>query len=174
MSTTPTVRTGTIEPDTIDSDASRRVRNRDVLVTASLVIVIVVGLIVARTVRSDRAPEPDPASVIEAYIAAFNERDIDAMMTQFAADAQLLGHPFATEAVGAAAIRDVQVEDLANAAPTDAIRLLDLDVAGDVVTWNQVYENRQGEFWCAGGHRAVVVDDAIARWEFSGDPRRCS
>jgi hypothetical protein len=95
------------------------------------------------------------------------------MLTQFAADAQLLGHPFAEEAVGASAIRDVLVSDLANAAPTDAIRVFDLEIAGDVVTWSQVYENDRGEFWCATGNRAIVVDDEIVRWHFSQDRRRC-
>lgn len=176
MSTTRTVHPPTIESDAVDPETSKRGRNGPGFVFTVVIVVIAViagGLIAARAVRSDRASQAGPAAVIEQYVEAFNEGDIDAMMNQFADDAQLIGHPFAAEAFGATAIRDVQIGDLANAAPTDAIRVSDLEVVGDVVTWNQVYENRRGEFTCATGNRAVVVDDEIVRWEFAEHRHRC-
>ena len=115
----------------------------------------------------------DPAAVIEDYAAAYNAGDIDAVMALFSEESVVRGHPFATESTGLDAIRTVQIADIAAAASVDAYAISNVQVAGDTVTWDHVWENGEGSFFCQQGHTAVVEDGAIKSWTWPDDDFDC-
>lgn len=51
-------------------------------------------------------PTTDPASVVQRQLEAYNDRDVDALMAIYAADAQLFEHPDKLLAQGTAALRE--------------------------------------------------------------------
>jgi len=141
------------------------------IVAVVAVVIALVGTVWAISLRD--AGEADPSAVIEEYELAYNDADIERIMNLFADDSVLLGHPYADDLVGHAAIRDVQIRDLANSGSTGEYRMFGVHVVGDTVTWDHVYVNDRSEQFCAGGNRAIVVDGRITRWEFARDVRRC-
>jgi hypothetical protein len=107
--------------------------------------------------------DADPGETVQAYIDAYNIRDIDAVMAVFADDAVITNHPFASRIEGAEAIRSLQVDDFQAAGSDNAYEISDLEVSGDTVTWNHVWLDR-----CTGtGNEAVVENGKIVSWEFA-------
>ena len=51
-------------------------------------------------------PSPDPASVVQRQLEAYNARDIEALLAAYAADAEVFEHPSKLLASGAAALRE--------------------------------------------------------------------
>jgi hypothetical protein len=51
---------------------------------------------------------PDPESVVQRQLAAYNARDIDALMSTYADDIELFEHPSKLLASGAAEVRERQ------------------------------------------------------------------
>lgn len=107
--------------------------------------------------------DADPGETIQAYIDAYNARDIDAVMALFADDAVITDHPFAGVTEGTEAIRTLHVRDVEAAGGDDAYQISDLQVSGNTVTWNHVWNER-----CTGiGNEATVMDGAIVSWQFA-------
>ena len=115
----------------------------------------------------------DPASVIQAYTAAYNAGDIEAVMTFFSEDSVVTGHPFAAESAGLTAIRLVQVADISAAAAENAYTISNMEVTGDTVTWDHVWTNGFGTQFCVQGHRAVIQDGKILTWAWPGGGFDC-
>jgi hypothetical protein len=77
------------------------------------------------------APNPDPATVVQRQLDAYNARDIDGLMAIYAADAGLYEHPDKLLATGTAALRErfaVRFQE-----PNLHAALLHRVVAGDIV-----------------------------------------
>ena len=105
----------------------------------------------------------DPGETIQAYIDAYNARDIDAVMAVFADDAVIRNHPFASVTEGAQAIRVLQSDDIEAAGRNDAYAISNLAVSGDTVTWNHVWNER-----CTGTRNEAVVEGGkIVSWVFA-------
>lgn len=122
--------------------------------------------------KSDAAAN-DAATTIDAYIDAYNTGDIDAVMALFSEDSVMNAHPMDDEAIGLAAIRAVQVQDLAAAAAENAYTISNLQVAGSTVTWDHVWTARDGRQSCQYGHIATVEDGKILSWTWPGGGFSC-
>jgi hypothetical protein len=119
------------------------------------------------------ADHVDPAEVVRDYRTAFNDRDLERLMSLFDVDSVVTDHPFATRSEGLAAIRSLQLRDIVASADADAYQMSNIEVAGDTVTWNHEYTNADGFHWCADGNSATVADGKILNWTFAPNPRRC-
>lgn len=115
-----------------------------------------------------------PEAVIDLYRTAYNEGDIDTVMTLFAEESAVVGHPHAPQSVGLAELRSLQRSDMASAASTEAYEFSSVDVAGSTVTWNSRWTNVDGDAWCAEEHVAVIVDGRIVEWRFAPEPQPCA
>ena len=112
------------------------------------------------------------ARTIEAYLDAYNDRDLDAVMALFAEDSELVAHPFGNGS-GIEEITAIHRMDLSAASSTEPPYLFErLRVEDGVVTWDHRWVNARGEVYCGSGHRAVVTDGTITRWEFP-EPELC-
>lgn len=119
------------------------------------------------------AASTDPAAVIAEYRVAYNDGDIERVMSLFSDDSVINGHPFAGRSEGLDAIRALQIDDLASADPSDAYRIDHVDVVGDTATWSHVFTNAAGERWCGEENRAVVRNAKIVIWDFAPDRYPC-
>ncbi len=118
--------------------------------------------------------ERTPGETIEAYIAAYNAHDIDAVMAFFTDESVVTGHPFSTTSSGTSSIRTLHVTDLSAAAAETAYTISNVEVTGDTVTWDHVWVNNKGEEFCQQGQRAVVKDGTIVSWTWPpGDDFSC-
>lgn len=142
------------------------------LAVAVAIVAVLAVAFIARD-QEDVETRADPTQVIENYRIAYNSGDIERVMALFRDESVLTGHPLAATSVGLVAIRDVQIRDLAVAAPTDAYRMSNFDVSGDRVTWDHEFTNAEGVHWCAEGNSAVIADGNIEYWAFAADPHRC-
>lgn len=123
----------------------------------------------------------DAEQTIEAYFEAYNAKDIDGVMALFGEMSILRGHPYSGLASGAggdsysglAEIRVVQEQDMENSADVDAYTIHNVDVEGNIVRWDHVYENHLGQLWCGTGHVAEVVDGIIVEWRFAPNRYQC-
>ena len=151
-----------------------------------IVLVVAVGLLGA--CGSDEA---DPAAAIEAYGEAFNAGDLDAVMALFSEASVVVDHwraadsPFraaspllAGEALGPFFIESLGGADLVEAVPPDAeavpenaLRISNVEVSGNTVTWDEVYTSGVGFRICSDGVTAVIEDGTIMTWTYPDDVR---
>ena len=131
-------------------------------------VVAVVAIVLATDSNGSNVAGDDPASVIQAYTAAYNAGDIDAVMALFSEESVVTGHPFAAESAGLTAIRVVQVADIAAAAAENAYTISNVEVTGDTVTWDHVWTRNNTQQFCVQGHRAVIQDGKILSWVWPG------
>jgi hypothetical protein len=73
-----------------------------------------------------------------AHVAAYNSGDIDEIMVFFSEESAITGHPYPVEARGLDGIRQLHVSDRQAAAVEDPYTILNLVVADDTVTWDQI------------------------------------
>ena len=122
----------------------------------------------------DMQDSPDPESVVQRQLDAYNARDIDALMATYAQDAQIFEHPATLLADGAAQIRERQAVRLRE--PNLHAALVQRMVMGNLVIDHEkvtrtfpegtgriemvaIYEVRQGKIaraWFAFG--AKILD----------------
>jgi len=121
-----------------------------------------------------------PRETIEAYVAAYNAQNIEAVMAFFTEESALIGHPFGAEARGISLIRNVQVQDMIAASDSDAFTgvgdaytISNVEVAGDTVTWDHVWVNNRGQEYCAQGQRAVIKEGTILTWTWPPGDSSC-
>ena len=101
----------------------------------------------------------DSGATIESYISAYNEGDLDAVMTHFTQESVIVGHPtdFDPQADDIYSIERLHKEDLR----FDQIYVIsNVVVNDDTVTWDSVW----GEDGCVKGQSAVVKDGTILTW----------
>ncbi len=123
------------------------------------------------------APEvvtPTPQAPIEAYIEAFNAKDLDAVMELFTEESVVTGHPDlgnrerGPAVQGLTEIRSLLSNSMAVAADVDAYRITNLRVVpGNKVRWDHIWTNTDGEDYCANANNAVVEDGKILSWLYS-------
>jgi hypothetical protein len=82
------------------------------------------------------SPPPDPATIVQQQLDAYNARDIEAFMATWAADAQLFDHPATLVADGAVEIRDRHVVRFTE--PNLFGRLVNRIAVGDMVVDQEV------------------------------------
>ncbi len=144
-----------------------------VTVVVVLAVFAVVRLTDSDTVLESGASVDDPASVIQATVAAYNAGDIDAVMALFTEQSVVTNHPFSINSRGITDIRSLQEEDRAAAAEVNPYEIFNVQVTGNTVTWDHVWTNDLTQDWCAEGHRAVIEDGKILSWDFAPNPHRC-
>lgn len=116
----------------------------------------------------------DPAEVIEEYRLAYNSGDIETVMALFAEESVITGHPLASHQSGLDEIREIQVQDIALASTEDAYAISNVQVSGDVVTWDHVWTRRDGSEACVEGHGAVIEGGKIVSWTWPDTDFQCS
>lgn len=159
---------------------SRRPRRSRLAGVAAFVAVLFVGAaafglitVLGEDDTPAAGPSDDPAATIEAYYAAYNARDLDAVMAVFTEESVMIGHPAAAMATGLAAIKAVQVQDLSGAASEDAYTISNVQVTGNTVTWDQVWTSSGGDRYCHNGQHAVVEDGKILTWTWPDSRAAC-
>ena len=141
------------------STVNNRVRKTS-LQSLRVLAMLVLALLLIGACSADGA---DPGETVQAYIDGYNDRDIDAVMAVFATDAVITNHPFALVTEGAAAIRELQIQDIEAAGGDNAYVVSDLEVSGDSVVWNHTWNNT-----CVGtGNEAIVESGKIVSWDFA-------
>lgn len=119
-------------------------------------IALVVGVIFSAWGCSESST--DKAAVIESYISAYNDGDLDAVMAHFDDTSSIIGHPTSTAASadGREIIERLHEYDLVG----ETYTISNVAVDGDTVTWDSVW----GVDGCVRGHTAVVTDGIIQTW----------
>lgn len=168
-------RTMDITPTTTRQPPPSRQRPRMALAVAAAVVVVgIATFAIASFMNSGTdAAADDPASTIRAYIDAYNAGDIDAVMALFSDDSVIVGHPFASEQSGLAAIRNIQSMDISAAATENAYTISNVQVTGNTVTWDHIWFNRDGDRFCLDGHSAIVEDGTILSWTWPSGSFEC-
>jgi hypothetical protein len=143
-----------------------------------LVVLFALGVILIGCSDDDDGAESDDqanaAAVIEAYEAAYNSGDIDAIVAVFSEDAVITDHAmFRGELTGPAEIQSLHLDDMSRAAEGDAYSISNVEADGDTVTWDHVWTDNRGEEWCLEGQSAVVTEGKIVTWTWPTKPHRC-
>lgn len=117
----------------------------------------------------------DPASTLDAYIAAYNDKEIDTVMELFTEESVVTGHPYSTTGseAGLDAIRSFQRIDMAAAAEEDAYTISNVEVSGNNVTWDHLWLDDQGQQFCKFGMSAIVEDGKFVVFDFPGGGYDC-
>ena len=107
----------------------------------------------------------DPAAVVEGYVAAYNERDIDSVMAFFAEDALIINGAERIE--GTEAIRAEQASAFEFHVPGgEAYSISNLVVTDNVATWDNRFKGTAHT--CHGtGNEAVVEGGRMVMWTFA-------
>lgn len=121
----------------------------------------------------DEYNETYPAAVVASYIAAYNARDLDEVMTFFTEDSVVTGHPFAASSVGLAEIRGVHQADINAASEENPYTISNVEVSGDTVTWDHLWVNSTGDRFCQIGQEAVVENGTFVTWTWPSDGFDC-
>ena len=146
-------------------------------------IFLVVAASLLGACGSDEADPP--AAALEAYGAAFNAGDLDGVMALFSEESVVVDHWRAAdsplldgEAVGLFYIETLVGTDLVEAVPPDAeavpenaLRISNVEVSGDTVTWDEVYTSGIGFRICSDRVTAVIEDGKIMTWTYPDDVR---
>lgn len=161
-----------------DTEAEDRNGRKMWWLVAALAALIIgtIGFLVLQEDPQATADEPvapvetatDPASILDAYIAAYNDKDIDAVMELFTEESVVAGHPYSTTGseTGLDAIRTFQRIDMTAAAEEDAYTISNVEVSGDTVTWDHVWIDDQGQQFCKYGMSASVDDGKFVLFTF--------
>lgn len=140
------------------------------LVSLVVTVVAVAAVFAAVSVGSDddvSGTADEPAAVVEAYRIALNTRDYDTMRSLLAEDVVFTGHPIRPETVvGVADVIVMERTGLSFAAPANANEFYDVEVAGNVVTLSARFFDEGGGCFNHIGHRVVVEEGRIARWDW--------
>ena len=140
----------------------------------ALALGVVVLILAGACGDDDGAPAADdPAAVVEAYRVAYNAHDVDAVMALFTEDSVVTGSPYAAESSGLAEIRAPVAKGIGDAADDEALTISNVEVAGDTVSWDDVWIRNSGQDYCGNGHRAVITDGKIVTWTWPADITRC-
>ena len=102
---------------------------------------------------------PDPASVVQRQLDAYNARDIDALMATYADDIEQFDFPSTVLAVGAAAVRARQSVRLQE--PDLYARLLGRTAMGNLVIDHEIVTRNFPE--------GIGTVELIAMYEVQGD-----
>ena len=94
-------------------------------------------------------------------------------MTFFSEESVVTGHPFDRSSTGLSEIRAVQFLDLAAAASENASTSSNIEVSGNMVTWDVRWVNDVGEEYCQFGQSAVVEEGIILSWTWPSDGGDC-
>ena len=157
-----------IDPNARSSPAPMRF---GVVLGALLAVLVLAG---CSDDDSGDAAGSDPAAVLDAYVAAYNRGDVDAVMAFYSDASVVLGFPFADEQRGLESIRSVMIQDIAAAAASDALTISNVAVSGNEVTWDQVWVDDGGEEFCVEGQTAVIEGGKILLFTWPpGPPTQC-
>ena len=72
-----------------------------------------------------------------------------------------------------AVVDPLAAADRAAAANQTPYEISNVEVAGNTVSWDNVWTNGNGASYCAEGHKAVIEDGTIVSWEFAPNPHPC-
>jgi ketosteroid isomerase-like protein len=111
---------------------------------------------------------------ISAYMTAYNGHDLDAVMAFFTEESAVTDHPFAAEAAGLSAIRNLNFQDISVAAESGAYRISNVEVTGNTVTWDHVWTNHNGKKYCQQGQSAIIDDGTILTWTWPAGESSCT
>ncbi len=160
----------------IGSDAGNGRKVWWLVAALAALIIGTIGFLIVQDDPQSTAEEPvvpveaptDPASTLDAYIAAYNDKDIDAVMELFTEESVVAGHPYSTTGseTGLEAIRSFQRIDMAAAADEDAYTISNVEVTGNTVTWDHVWFDDQGQRFCKSGMSATVENGKFVLFSF--------
>lgn len=170
------------EPDT-ESDARNGGKVWWLVAALAALIMGTIGFLILQDDPQATAEEPvapveaptDPASTLDAYITAYNDKDIDAVMELFTEQSVVAGHPFSTTGseTGLDSIRSFQRIDMTAAAEEDAYTISNVEVSGNTVTWDHLWLDNKGEPFCKFGVSATVEDGKFVLFRFPGGGYDC-
>lgn len=133
-------------------------------------------LLLIGVVTACNSTQSDPAATIEAYVAAYNAADVDAIVELFADDAVIANHPGGTF-TGKEQIRSLHGGGGADGADgTVAYTISNIEVSGNTVTWDHVWSGEEaGEPFqsCVEGHTATVENGQIVSWTWPPTNYQC-
>ena len=116
-----------------------------------------------------------PADVLEAYVDAYNARDLDGVVALFAEDAVVTDHPLAgsgSVTTGVDEIRDLEHRDMVLSAATNAYEMTNVETSGDTVSFGHIIRHQDGGCFAGTGHTLTVEDAKIVSWDW-GTPQPC-
>jgi ketosteroid isomerase-like protein len=153
------------------------------LAAAAAVVAIVVGFAIVKSddeaeistasyaTEVSAATGVTPAEVFDAYIAAFNADDLDAVMALFADDAVVLNDPVTGNMVaeGIDEVREVQEAEISLG---EYYEVVSVESAGSTVTVDVRYQTTTEECY-AGTSEITVEQGKIVRWSNLAAGRPC-
>ena len=139
---------------------------------AAAAVVVAVLAVVSLSTTDEPATAGSPEAVITAYRDAYNAGDIDAIMALFTEQSTVTGYPNGNlgprpPSTGIDTIRLHHLLDLSHAAEVDAYAFSNIEVDGNTVTWDHVWNSNSGLRGCGQGHSAVVENGKIISWVFA-------
>jgi hypothetical protein len=117
------------------------------------------------------ASDVTPADVLDAYIAAFNADDLDAVMALFADDAVVLNDPVTgtLRAEGIDEVRDVQSAEISFG---ESYEVVSVDSVGNTATFGRRIRTPSGRCY-AGTNKVTVERGKIVRWDVLTHSQPC-
>lgn len=147
-----------------DQHMSRPRRGQIVLFSAAIFLVV----------SACGGGDADPGKVLQDYQDARNSGDVDALMSLYAEDAVVTGHPLDNDgtAQGVEEIRRLEAGVPSNQRSEDATEFVDIQVSGSSVTFGHMFFNNISGCVAGGGHKVTVEDGKITHyaWGTSGAP----
>jgi hypothetical protein len=135
-----------------------------------LIAVAVILTMATAGCSSENADEgtADSGATIESYISAYNEGDLDAVMTHFTQESVIVGHPtdFDPQADDIYQIERLHKEDLRF---DETYVVSNLVVSSDTVTWDSVWECEYTT--CISAERSSAVRQT-GRYQWRAHPER--
>jgi ketosteroid isomerase-like protein len=113
---------------------------------------------------SDSADDSDPAAVLTDYLEVWNAEDGEAVMVFYAEDAVMEDHPDRASdelATGKSEILVIETGMQVHQGNTGELQLINMEVSGDTVTYDDIFHNAEGECFSSTGSVATMKDDLI-------------
>jgi hypothetical protein len=117
----------------------------------------------------------DSGDALDAYVEAYNARDLSGVVAVFAEDAVVTGHPLAgsdSVTTGWDEIRDLEEQDMVLSAVADAYEMTNVKTSDNRVSFDHIIRHKNGNCFSGTGHTLIVEDGKIVRWEW-GAPQPC-
>lgn len=138
------------------------------LVTISIAIVLVAAGCSTSSDEPTATSSDDPAAVLEDYQNTRNSGDVEGVLALYAQDAVVLDHPLDTDgtATGVEEIRELEKNVPGVQRDEDAIEFIDIEVSGNVATFNHKFFNSSGG--CTGytGNTVTVENGEITQYDW--------
>ena len=128
-----------------------------------MMMVVSVVLILSACGGDDDAS--DPAAVVADYLEVWNSADAEAVMVFYADDAVVENHPTVDRVLATGKSEILVIEERMDGfqGSTGTMEYINMEVSGDTVTFDNIFNNARGECFSSTGSVATIENGLITR-----------